>query len=335
MSKAQDYYTVLGVSKNASKEEIQKAYRKLARKYHPDINKETGAEELFKEINEAQSILTDQEKRKLYDRYGKNWREAQQQSDTFRPRSSAGAERQNFSGGFRFETGADPFEHRDFSDLFSGIFGGGGRQESRWGEDFTSAGRTIEAELEVSLEELLNGAEKTISWVSMERSGATIKPEEQKVQLRVPKGLTHGSVIRLAGKGEKAQGQGQDGDLLLRIRVRPDTRFTLHDYDIITTVPVSPWEAALGGKIAVDTIGGKINLTLPSGCSTGRKLRVKGKGLPRKDGGAGDMHVVIEVHVPDGYTDAERELLEELRRTSHFNPRKSLGQWAARQHEAA
>ncbi len=333
MEKSKDYYTVLGVAKSASKEEIQKAYRKLARKYHPDINKEAGAEELFKAINEAQSVLTDPEKRKLYDRYGKNWRDAQHQSENFRSGSTAGTGRPHFRGGFHFEQGEDPFAHTDFSDLFSGIFSGGGGQKSQWNEAFDAKGRTVEAELEVSLEELLNGAEKTISWISMEGSAATLKPVEQKVQLKVPKGLTEGSVIRLAGKGEKALGQGRNGDLLLRIRVSPDTRFTLRGYDIITTVPVSPWEAALGGKVAIETINGKIKLTIPKGSSTGKKLRVKGKGLPRKDGGAGDLLVLIEVHVPDGYTDEERELLEKLRGKSHFNPRASLGQWAARQHE--
>ena len=270
-----EYYSILGVSKNASKEEIQKAYRKLARKYHPDVNKDAGAEDMFKKVNEARSVLTDPETRKLYDRYGSKWKEAQPQGEQ-QQRSSENSRWGDFSGGFGHQEGSSHFEQEDFGDFFSNIFGGGGGQESQWGGFRQSAGRTVEANIEVSLDELVHGASKTISWSSMERVGRTVQPKEEKIQLKIPKGLKDGSVIRLAGKGEEGRGGGSAGDLLLRVNVRPDSRFSLKDYDLLTTVPVSPWEAALGAKVDVDTFDGKISLTVPKGCPTGRKLRVRG-----------------------------------------------------------
>lgn len=326
MATSQDYYTLLGVSRSATKEEIQKAYRKLARKYHPDVNKEKGGEELFKKINEAHSVLSDPEKRKLYDRYGARWQEAGRESEQTRDWSS-GNQWREYGGGFTEEQ-RDPFGREGYEDIFSDIFGGAG-QRSEWRGSYRRPGRTVEAGLEVSLEELVHGASKNISWSSMERVDDTLRPVEHTVQLKVPKGLKDGSVIRLAGKGEDGRGGGPPGDLLLQISVRPDPRFTLREYDLVTRVPVSPWEAALGAKITVETVRGRIHLSVPKGCYTGRKLRVKGKGLPRKEGGAGDLFVVIEIHIPRQLSEEERRLFHELQKTSRFNPREALGQWAA------
>jgi curved DNA-binding protein len=324
-----DYYSLLGVSKNATKEEIQKAYRKLARKYHPDINKSQGAEETFKDINEAQSVLSDSESRALYDRYGEKWREAQFQDNAGHDYADARDQWQQYGGGFNFGEGGSVFEDERYADYFSNIFGGGGQQQRSWSAYQDIPGRTIEAELNVTLEELISGAQKSLSWNTMEQHGATIRPTEQKIQLKVPKGLKDGSVIRLAGKGEKSRGRGPDGDMLLRIRVQKHPRFTLQGHDLITTVPVSAWEAALGGKVDVQTLGGKIHLTIPAGCKNGRRLRVKGKGLPYKNKGAGDLIVAIEVHVPERLSKEEKELFENLKNTSSFNPRKTQGQRAA------
>ena len=329
MGKNTDYYSLLGVSKNATKEEIQKAYRKLARKYHPDVNTSEGAEETFKNINEAQSVLSNPESRALYDRYGQNWREAQYQSNEKHEYSGARDQWQQYGGGFNFGEGESLFEDDTYADYFSNLFGGGRQQHRSWGAYKDVPGRTIEAELNVTLEELISGANKSLSWSTMEQHGASLRPTEQKIQLRVPKGLKDGSVIRLAGKGEKSRGRGPDGDMLLRIKVQPHPRFTLLGYDLVTTVPVSAWEAALGGKVDVDTLDGKINLSIPAGCKNGRRLRVKGKGLPRKNKGTGDLIVIIEVHVPERLSKAERELFEELKKKSTFNPRKSKGQRAA------
>jgi curved DNA-binding protein len=329
-----DYYSLLGVSKNATKEEIQKAYRKLARKYHPDVNKSQGAEETFKNINEAQSVLTNTESRALYDRYGNNWKEAQYQTNEGQQNSESGNQWQQYGGSFNFREGTNSFDDDIYADYFSNIFGGTGRQQRSWSGHDDFPGRTIEAELLVTLEELFHGANKSLSWNSMEQHGTTIRPAEQKIQLKIPKGLKDGSVIRLAGKGEKSRGQGPDGDMLLRIKVQQHPRFALQGYDLITTVPVSAWEAALGSRVDMETLEGKINLTIPAGCKNGRRLRVKGKGLPRKTKGAGDLFVVVEVHVPERLSKEEKELFEELKKKSSFNPRRSQGQRATEKNMA-
>lgn len=329
MSKYMDYYSLLGVSRDATKAEIQKAYRKLARKYHPDVNSSEGAEETFKKINEAQSVLSDPESRELYDRYGENWREAQYQSSNGNDFNSGGEHWRHYGGGFDSGGFGNPFEEEGYRDFFSDIFGNGRQRENSWHAYQNAPGRTIEAEISVTLEELVSGASKAISWSTMEMHGSSMAPAEQKIQLKVPKGLKDGSIIRLAGKGERSRGGGPDGDMLLRISVLPHKRFTLHDYDLITTVPVSAWEAALGGKVDVRTLNGKINLTIPAGCKNGRRLRVKGKGLPRKSGEAGDLFVIIEVHVPSRLSKEEKELFEQLQQKSSFNPRKSRGQRGA------
>jgi curved DNA-binding protein len=335
MTMQKDYYSVLGVAKDATKGEIQKAYRKLARKYHPDINTSPGAEDTFKRINEAHSVLTNPENRTLYDRYGENWQEARHQSDTTQEWQSGDKQWQRYGNGFHFGGNGSPFENDMYSDLFSNLFGGKNGNDDPWHSFESRAGRTVEAELNVTLEELASGATKTLSWSSMEHSGGAVRPTQQKVQLKVPRGLTDGSVIRLAGKGEKARGNGPDGDLLLTIKVQPDSRFTLEGYDIVSSIPVAPWEAALGAKVAVDTLSGRINVTVPKGCSNGRRLRVKGKGLPYKNGGAGDLFVVIEVQVPPRLSSEEERLFEELKKTSSFNPRNLQGQRAAPMREAA
>ncbi len=331
MGKHVDYYSTLGLSKSATKEEIQKAYRKLARKYHPDINKSQDAEEIFKNINEAHSVLSNAESRSLYDRYGEHWREAQrQQGNTDHDSSGGGEQWRQYGGSFNFNDRGSPFAEDFFGDYFSNTFGGGKQQDSSQGFYRDAPGRTIEAEFSVTLEELVSGASKSISWSSMEQHGSTFRPAEQKIQLKIPKGLKDGSVIRLAGKGEKARGQGPDGDMLLRIRVLPHKRFTLHGYDILTTVPISAWEAALGGKVDVEILSGTINLTIPAGCKNGRRLRVKGKGLPHKNRGAGDLIVIVEIHVPERLSKEEKMLFEELAKKSSFQPRKSQGQRAAK-----
>ncbi|MFN2353549.1 MAG: DnaJ C-terminal domain-containing protein [Desulfopila sp.] len=335
MTTPKDFYSLLGVARDATKEEIQKAYRKLARKYHPDINTSSEAEETFKRINEAHSVLTNPENRTLYDRYGENWQEAQSQSDTTQERQAGGNQRQRHGSGFDFGGNGGSFDNDMYSDLFANLFGGNAENDGSWHSFENRVGRTVEAELYVTLEELASGATKTLSWSSMEQSAGAVRPTQQKVQLKVPGGLTDGSVIRLAGKGEKTRGNGPDGDLMLTIRVQPDPRFTLDGYNLISSIPVAPWEAALGAKIAVDTLDGRIHVTVPKGCGSGRRLRVKGKGLPDKNGGAGDLFVVIEVQVPPQLSSEEEQLFEELKKTSSFNPRNLQGQRAAPMREAA
>lgn len=329
MSTFNDYYELLGVAKNATKEEIQKAYRKLARKYHPDVNKSDNASDMFKKINEAHSTLKDPEKRKLYDQYGENWQEAQHYTQQTGNRPHDSSRRYGFNRAQGFDRGAGTYDEGRFSDIFSSIFGDQTDNENIWENIANQKGRTVEAEIEVSLAELYHGGTKTLSW----NNGGGYTAE--KVQVKIPKGLKDGSVIRLAGKGEKGTGTGKNGDLLLRVKVQPDSRFSLDGFDLITTVPVSPWEAALGAKVAVSTIAGTINLTIPAGCQSGRKLRANGKGLPKKRGGAGDLMVIVEIHVPQTLSAEEQKLFKELEKKSTFNPRKSRGQRASDMKRAA
>lgn len=320
-----DYYKLLGIAKDATKEDIQRAYRKLARKYHPDINDNSHAEEKFKLINEAHSTLIDPEKRKLYDQYGPNWQEAQHYSN-----NSNGGHRsekwQDFSSESGYGYHGNPFREESYHDFFSHIFDSERMSEQKYEKFYEFRGRDVEAELEVTLTELASSISKTISWTSMERENGAIRPKVKSVEVKLPRGLKSGSVIRLAGKGERGTGSEQHGDLLLHIKVLPDNRFSVDEYDLFTTLYVAPWEAALGGKVEVATLDGKIQLNLPKGSNSGQKLRVSGKGLPKKNGGTGDLLVEIEIHVPKDLSAEEQRLFADLQKKSRFNPRSGAGQ---------
>lgn len=320
-----DYYTLLGVAPDASKEEIQRAYRKLARKYHPDMNDGAEAEEKFKKINEAHSTLIDSEKRELYDQYGPNWQDAQRNQNRGE-RYHEGDGWHDFSSGFTYDDHINPSGNDAHHDFFSSIFGEMNTGNKKHGGFYEHSGFDVEAELEVSLADLACCATKTINWTSLESSGGRVQPQLQSVKVKLPKGLKHGSVLRLAGKGGKGMGQRRYGDLLLHIRVAPDSRFSVNNYDLQTTVCVTPWEAALGSKIQLETIDGKIQLRLPKGVNSGKKLRVNGHGLPKKDDRAGDLIVEIEIHVPQDLTPEESRLFNDLKKVSRFNPRKGVGQ---------
>ncbi|HCP14235.1 MAG TPA: molecular chaperone DnaJ [Peptococcaceae bacterium] len=330
----QDYYKILGVSKNASQEEIQRAYRKLARKYHPDVNKDKGAEEQFKKINEANEVLKDPEKRKLYDAYGKDWQHGAQQQQYWQDRNfSQGKGPTGYSRTFHFGGGDGSFEDAgEFSDFFNSLFGRGfsGRQRSGGGfytEDMP--GQSHEAELTVSLSDVYHGASKTISFQTYEADGSgQVRPSTKTLQVRIPKGVTDGSVIRLGGQGRKGVGRGAPGDLLLRINIAPDPRFKIDGHNLHTTVAISPWEAALGAKIPIQTIDGTVTLTVPKGSQNGRKLRLRGKGIPRSKGSAGDIIVALEVKMPEHLSRDEEKLFKELAKQSRFNPREKFYQRA-------
>lgn len=329
----QDYYKILGVSKDASKEEIQRAYRKLARKYHPDVNKDASAEDKFKEINEAHEVLKDPEKRKLYDAYGKNWQQGGSQPP---PNQGGGAYRRQGPEGFSrtFHFGGGGGEHfgdeADFSDFFKDLFGGGfsggsGRREY----GFDTPGQSQEAEITVSLSDVFHGATRAISLQTYEaKANGVIRPVTKTLQVKIPKGVTNGTVIRLAGQGDKGMGSGPAGDLLLRINIAPDARFQVDGHDLHTVVSVSPWEAALGAKIPVQTVDGSVTIAVPKGSQNGRKLRLRGKGIPRRKGEPGDIFVELEIRLPDKLTSEEEKLLAELARKSRFNPREKERQRA-------
>lgn len=314
--KFRDYYEVLGVDRSATGEQIQKSFRKLARQYHPDLNKEKDAESKFKEINEAYEVLSDPEKRKRYDTLGANFRDGQ---DFQPPPGWQGAG----GGGVRFDfshAGGGAQDMGSFSDFFEALFGGGGGR-SPFGADpsafegFGGAhrGREMrprrEAELEVSLEDAMNGATKMVQLSSGDPREGT-----KKLKIKIPAGTVDGGVIRLAGK------DGED-DLYLRIKIAPNARYSVQGSDLVVKLPVSPWEAALGAKVDLQLPEGTIKISVPAGSQTGGRLRVRGKGFTKKEGGRGDVLAELRIVVPTDLSSAERESFEKLASVSSFNPR--------------
>ena len=322
----QDYYKILGLSKDASQKEIQRAYRKLARKYHPDVNKGGDAEEKFKQINEANEVLKDPEKRKLYDTYGKNWQQTGSQPPPHWDKQgfSQGTEREGFSRTFHFGGNGEFKNAEGFSDFFESLFGGGAsNRHTRAGYGFDRPGRSHEAEISVSLADVCHGASKAISFQTYEADeSGQVRPVTRTLNVKIPKGVANGAVIRLAGQGDKGVGQGVAGDLLLQVNIAPDPRFQVDGHDLHTIVPISPWEAALGGKVKVQTVNGAVTLSIPKGSQNGRKLRIRGKGIPKREGAAGDIIVQLEIRMPDHLTNEEEQLLKELSTKTQFNPRE-------------
>jgi len=331
-----DYYKILGVSRNASQEEIQRAYRKRARKLHPDVNKEKNGEEEFKKLNEANEVLKDPEKRKLYDTYGENWQQGgfQQPSDSWSQQYRQGAGHGSSSREFRFSSDGSFGESSDFSDFFNSLFGEGFSQRHSHQHHSSTPGRSQEADITVSLADVVNGATKSISLQSYESSQeGHVRPVTKTFQVKIPRGVTNGSVIRLAGQGEKGSSGMLPGDLLLRIHIADDPRFRIDGYDLITVVPISPWEAALGVKVVVQTVDGSVTVTIPKGSQNRKKMRLRGKGLPNKQGEPGDLIVQLEIQIPTSLTKEEEALLQELAQKSKFNPRIKTKQRAGRHGE--
>jgi curved DNA-binding protein len=329
-----DYYKILGVPRSATQEEIRRAYRKRARKYHPDVNQDKEAEAEFKKINEANEVLKDPEKRKLYDTYGENWQHGAQYQNAyegdqvFRGRNSGTANTRTF----RFSRDGSFGETNDFSDFFNNLFGSGYRRQRHDFSDFSDfsrTGRSQEADITVTLHDIIRGKNKSISLQSYETdSSGRAHPSTRTFQVKIPKGVTDGSVIRLSGQGEKGYGRGASGDLLLRINIAADSRFKLNGYDLHTIVNVAPWEMALGSKVDVQTVDGSVTLAIPKRSQNGRKLRVKGKGLPKKNGQAGDLIVELQVRMPTAFSEEEERLFTELSAKSKFDPRERGGQRA-------
>lgn len=312
-----DYYAILGVPRGASQEEVRKAYRQLAKKYHPDVCKEPDAEQRFKEINEAYEVLSDPEKRKRYDALGSNYRHGADFSpppnweDLFGSRG--GFQYENLGGGFRV---GDLSEF--FSALFGDMFGGGaGTQSTKSSSGFgpTRGGRDVESTVQISLEEAYRGGAKRLSIYP--HSGGT---SPRTIQVTIPRGVQDGTRLRLAGQGEPGP-DGSRGDLYLVIRHRPHSVFRLEGRDLHVTVPVAPWEAVLGGKIEVPTLERPVRMTLPPGTQSGAHLRLRKKGWPG-EGGNGDLIVTIEIQVPRAVSTEERELWQRLARLSTFTPRR-------------
>ncbi len=317
--KFQDYYEILGVGRDASEDEIKRAYRKLARKYHPDVNKDKEAEEKFKQVNEAYEVLKDPEKRKLYDQLGSEWQTGQD----FKP--PPGWEDVHFK--FRTGPGVEEFGFgTGFSDFFETLFGrgmgGGGRATGRHNA-WVMRGQDHEAEIEVTLEEAYHGATKTITLQSHEIDPeGQVRPSVQNLQVKIPRGVTDGTRIRLSGKGGAGMGGGPAGDLYLKVHTRPHPRFRVDGQNLLVEVPVAPWEAALGATVEVPLVDGTVNLKIPSGTQSGHKLRLRGKGLPRKGKERGDLFARVKIVIPRTLSPKEKDLFKEMAKISNFKPRQ-------------
>jgi len=317
-----DYYKLLDVSKSASQDEIAKAFKKKARKFHPDLNpNDPEAEKKFKEINEAYEVLKDPEKRKLYASLGPNWQHGQ----NFQPPPGFDSSR------FRSYSGGGPFEGGDFSDFFATIFGGQfrGQQGFEGGEHFgfggfsarQARGRDVEVNMELSLEDAYHGGTRTISFQEQVLGPDGMpRVETKSLQVNIPPGIKNGSRIRLAGQGSLGMRGGQAGDLYLKISIAPHPQFKLEGNSIVFDLPLAPWEAALGVKVRVPTLDGAVEMNIPPGTSSGRKLRLRGKGLG-KGADKGDQLVRVMIEVPDSLTEKERGLWEQLAQASFFQPR--------------
>jgi curved DNA-binding protein len=296
--KYKDYYKILGVARGASDDEIKKAYRKLARKYHPDVSKEANAKERFQEVGEAYETLRDKEKRAAYDSLG-----------SFRPGQDFRPPPDWFD---RFGAGrAEDLRDVDLSDLFEsmGIFGRAAGRRGGFGRNIPIPGEDYEVTVRIGLEEAFRGTERAFQLNGHE------------LRARIPRGATDGQRLRLRGKGGPGANGGPPGDLYLQIALEPHPLYRASGHDLEIEVPLAPWEAALGAQVDVPTLEGRVSMKVPPGSKGGQKLRLGGKGLPKPGGGAGDLYAVLNIVVPATLTEREKKLFEELREASRFDPR--------------
>ena len=327
MADGADFYQTLGVPRNASQDEIQRAYRQLARTYHPDINHDPGAEDRFKEVSEAYDVLSDPQTRRRYDAFGRDFRQVPEDVDpeTWR-RSQAGA-RAGAGGGrgrTRSSAGTGGFDFNsggfgsggdiDIDDLLGGIFGGrGGGFGSRRGFG-PIPGADQEAEIELTVEEAYHGGRRSIALTGGDGT-------RRSFDVTIPPGVTDGQRIRLAGQGGRGSDGAPNGDLYLIARIAPHPRYRLEGRDLYVELRLAPWEAALGTSVALDTPGGEIKVKVPGGTSSGRRIRLRGRGLPNPKGKAGDLFAEARIMVPPKLSRAERRLFEQLAAESDFDPR--------------
>ena len=303
MMEYKDYYKVLGLTKEATQDDIKRVYRKLARKYHPDISKEANAEEQFKEVGEAYEVLKDPEKRAAYDQLGEDLKA---QRD-FRPPPSGTA-----------GTG----QSADFDDFLANLFGQRGRGEA--GRVYQENGEDSHFKVSIDLEDAYHGATRSLNLRTTER-GADGRPflQERTLNVKIPKGVKQGQHIRLQGQGNPGIGGGSAGDLYLEIAFNPHPLYRVEVLDVYLELPLAPWEAALGGSVKVPTPDGAVDMKIPPNSSSGRKLRLKGRGIPAQT--PGDFYVTLKVVMPDTLSDKAKALYSELALEQAFNPRAGMG----------
>lgn len=307
--KFKDYYETLGVKRDATQDDIKNAYRKLARKYHPDVSKEANAEERFKEMGEAYKVLKDPESRASYDRLGANWQNGQD----FQP--PPGAE-----GGYEFRGGAQNgagFEGMDFGDFFEQMFS----RQAGHQRTMHMPGEDHHAKIQIDLEDAYRGAERSISLrlPEMDEHGRVVN-RSRTLSITIPKGIRAGQSLRLAGQGGTGIGGGQPGDLYLEISFRPHPHYRVDGADVYMDLPLAPWEAALGASVHADTPAGPVELTIPPNSAAGRKLRLKGKGIPAKE--AGNLYIVLAIALPRADNDESKQAYNSMKEAfANFNPR--------------
>ncbi len=308
-----DYYKVLGLERGATQDQVKRAYRKLARKYHPDLNKDAGAESAFKEIGEAYEVLGDPEKRSAYDQLGKNWKGGEE----FRAPP-------DWDAGFEF-SGASTEGTRDASEFFESLFGGMGRRRASHGQaEFHARGEDHHAKILISLQDALNGAtrEITLRAPELDAQGHVVL-RERTLSVQIPKGVTEGQHIRLKGQGAPGVGRMPAGDLYLEVQFEPDSLYRVSGRDLYFDLPITPWEAALGASVKVPTPAGSIMLKIPPESFQGRELRIKGRGIPAAE--PGDLYAVLRIALPPAGTEKAKKLYADMARELPFDPRAKLG----------
>ncbi len=312
-----DYYKIMGLAKSATKDEVKRAYKKLARKYHPDVSKEKDAEAKFKELGEAYEVLKDPEKRAAYDQLGEHWKSGA--GSTPPPGWDAGFE---FSGGNY--TGANASE---FSDFFESLFGKQYRPDAsahHYNDRFYAQNNDRHAKVMIELEDAYQGTTRSLSlkMPQTDQQGNLIN-KTHTLNIKIPKGVKAGQRIRLAGQGSPALGNGKQGDLYLEIEFNKHRYFYASERDIYLDLPVTPWEAALGSMVSVPTLGGTVELKIPADSQADKKLRLKGRGLPGSP--AGDQYVILKLVIPPAKTAEDKRLYEKMAETMAFNPRAQMG----------
>lgn len=309
MPEYKDYYKTMGVARDVGQDELKRVYRRLARKYHPDVSKEKDAEARFKDVQEAYEVLKDPQKRAAYDQLGSNWRQGQE----FRPPPDWG-QNFEFSNAFGDQEGG-------FSDFFSSLFGGaargaGGPRARGGGRGFAMAGDDQVASIEIDVEDSFRGGSQTIELKSAQMGAP------RTLKISIPQGIVEGQRIRLAGQGSPGQGGGPSGDLYLEIRFRKHKLFQVDGRDVTLTLPIAPWEAALGATVPTPTLAGTVDLRIPANAKAGQRMRLKGRGLPGAT--QGDQYVVLKIVLPPADSARARELYEQMQRELSFDPRAEL-----------